>query len=667
MEKTTDKWDNYPQQEALCGDESEVVEGTEAKNDPSDAESLTDSAMSEAEECRFSKAEALFRDAIEITKKTKGMKTGSYARYLTNLAWVLMGQRRYPEAEKAYDEAVDALFSIQEKHPSDVENLINLAFLGDRLNLDVDYLYHEAYEIATWTHPCSADQLSEWADLISNKGYDVEAERFYEEALRISVEAKGRNHPSSMRHRIKFIEAERDFVGHPENPIDGDDYARELCIDEAENVMANPKDYPSHSERLKQLNRLARLAVRLELHDEAEILRMEASEMMTKSVKGKDNSSHPERTNQRGDLAKVDTNPKLVDKQDVFRRELLDILEQTENSHSYCNIDKIKKLPRLLKRLRRHEAVEVQFKKALEVVLATPKDHAIYSQLLKLLRELAELAVDLELYDDAERIYREQLKTIEETKGKEHPAYFRRLTHFSDFMRDVGRYDDAEKLFKELLDIEGKEKGKECQSYAIHLSNLAKIQENLGKYDDAEKLYKEVLEIAEKTIGSHRLSVSRINELICVDSFGYSGTESEKLYKEVLEIAEKAICKQNALFAENLGSLVCVIAGQGERYEAEELMGKWIEIVEKSKGQDHPVCAKYFRELAGNLAEHGNSILAEDLYWKGLQIAEKTIAKDQHPYLEYVKELAGFLEKKGQLYAAESLHIEARWKLENAK
>ncbi|KND91708.1 Kinesin light chain 1 [Tolypocladium ophioglossoides CBS 100239] len=162
---------------------------------------------------------------------------------------------------------------------------------------------------------------------------------------------------------------------------------------------------------------------------------------------------------------------------------------------------------------------------------------------LNLLSKAANSLDMLGQYQEAEQIFRQELKLSESVLGKEHPDT---LTSMNNLADSQGKYDEAEQMNRQTLRLMETMLGKDHPDTLTSMNNLALVLKSQGKYEEAESMHRQELKLSESVLGKdHPDTLTSMGNLALVlDSQG-KYDEAEQMHRQTLRLREAVLGKEH--------------------------------------------------------------------------------------------------------------------------
>lgn len=250
----------------------------------------------------------------------------------------------------------------------------------------------------------------------------------------------------------------------------------------------------------------------------------------------------------------------------------------------------------------------------------------------KILGKRAQVAAIKLQYGEVENLYRQQLVSLMESVGEDHPDAAQSYNNLAGNLYAQGKYEVASPFYEKSLEIKERLLGDDHPETAAGYNNLALNLNAQGKYEAASPLYQKSLEIKERVLGEDHLetAVSYNNLALNLNSQGEYET-AEPLYQKSLEIRERVLGTDHPDTAASYNNLALNLDAQGEFSAAAPLYQRSLEIIERVLGKNHPHTAANYNNLALNLDSQGEYLKAAPLYERSLEIFERVLGAE-HPH-----------------------------------
>lgn len=220
-----------------------------------------------------------------------------------------------------------------------------------------------------------------------------------------------------------------------------------------------------------------------------------------------------------------------------------------------------------------------------------------------MLDALGEVALRLELFDDANVLVREALAIREQAFGAQSLEYARSLRALGQLAYDVGDFDAAETSFREALAIHRAEARSLHADIAGRANDLAATLRALGRIEEAEALHREALALRREAEDGSLPVAESLNNLAAVHIERGEFDTAIEVLREALSTRAAVLGDEHLLTLQTRSNLASTLWRAGERTEVLELMAA-AERGYRALGGDGE------RELAVTLANHATMQLA---------------------------------------------------------
>jgi len=272
---------------------------------------------------------------------------------------------------------------------------------------------------------------------------------------------------------------------------------------------------------------------------------------------------------------------------------------------------------------------------------------------------IAEVSLNIGLFDEAERLSRESLAIYASTSPRQHAEVVAATLALAEVLRWKGEYGEAEQLLAEALAIQLGLTGEHNLTVAI-IANAQGILARLrGESERAESLYRRALAIHERIERGDLRSLARtINNLAMLLKARGRLDEAEQLYRESLAIQQREVGEEHSDVATTLNNLAALLRARNDLDGAEALDRRALEIRRKVLN-DHPSTAQSLNNLATTLLRRQRSNEAEILYREALGMWRQLLDENHPEVASGMHNLAQALRAQGRYGEAEELLCEA--------
>jgi len=274
--------------------------------------------------------------------------------------------------------------------------------------------------------------------------------------------------------------------------------------------------------------------------------------------------------------------------------------------------------------------------------LTSLDDPALEPQIAVAYHQLGIVAYLRQRFNDAERWYRQALKTFERLglEGQAATVYHQ----LGRIAEERTRFDDAERWYRQALEIRER-LGLERDAADVY-HQLGIVAGERGQLDDAERWYRQALEIRER-LGLERDAADVYHQLGIVAQERAQLDDAERWYRQALEIRERLGLERDA--ADEYHQLGRVAQERTQLDDAERWYRQGLEIYERL-GVEHYAATVYHQ--LGNVAYLRQQFDdAERWYRQALEIRER-LGLERYAADDY-HQLGMVAQKRGQLDHAE--------------
>ncbi|MBI9076112.1 MAG: tetratricopeptide repeat protein [Desulfatibacillum sp.] len=243
--------------------------------------------------------------------------------------------------------------------------------------------------------------------------------------------------------------------------------------------------------------------------------------------------------------------------------------------------------------------------------------------------------------DEAEKAFKESLKTAESAFAPLHPARVNALNNLAGLYRSTGKLKQAEPLYLRAIAIRKEALGPRHPSVAGVLSDLASLYLAMGDYGQARALLEEALSIREQELGPEDPSVAAsLNNLANIYQLSGDSAKARELLERSLAITKKALGPEHIRVAMTLNNLARFSQQQGDLEQARTQYLEALAISEKVLGPTHPDVAAILINLAELDMETDRLDKAEILWRRALNILEATMGSQNEEVAKIKAQLA---------------------------
>ena len=302
------------------------------------------------------------------------------------------------------------------------------------------------------------------------------------------------------------------------------------------------------------------------------------------------------------------------------------------------------------------DKAESVFKELIEIRKKESAKNASYALTLSY---LAGVYSEMSNYDDAERLYIESIKILENLNSTENVQHLRPMLNLAIMYWTKGEFDRAESLYLKGIDVLKTSGNTESEMYGRYLGDLATLYLDMGDYKNAESMLIEALEIRQKIFGKESSTYAQtLNNLGNLNIGKADFVKAKEFHEEALKIRSKGEGKNSEEYTESLGNLGNLYLEEGDFDKAEQMLIEANQICEKILGKEHPSFANSLFNLADLYFKKGQYANVEPLILNAIRICVKTFGKENLEYCRYINFLADFYRIQGKQELAVPLFLE---------
>ena len=269
-----------------------------------------------------------------------------------------------------------------------------------------------------------------------------------------------------------------------------------------------------------------------------------------------------------------------------------------------------------------------------------PEDDA---QLLKIRTILGRAYFAAEMYDDAERILREDLRIRDESESIGESNIAVPMNLLGELYLGQGRFIEAEPLFERVLRVREATLGPDHRLVGEVANRLAVVKGSRGDYASAEPLFRRTLTIHESLYGSHHPEVARVlNDLAEMLYAQAKHDPARRLLERALMIQQKRLRHTDDQLARTRNNLAAVYVAKGLYEEAEFQFHRDLDAKRQAKEVNRPGIATALNNLGDVWRAQGRYSGAEDALREALVLREESLG-DQHPLVAQSQSNLGYV------------------------
>ncbi|MET9463315.1 FxSxx-COOH system tetratricopeptide repeat protein [Streptomyces sp. NPDC006544] len=275
---------------------------------------------------------------------------------------------------------------------------------------------------------------------------------------------------------------------------------------------------------------------------------------------------------------------------------------------------------------------------ALVLVRSRPPEFISNETFVTLLGNMAAIARDAGLYDQAMKAMREALHMLEKF-SIDGPILLPCLNNLAALYRDVGRPSEGLPYARKALRVSEEIYGKRHTLVIAACSNLAALYRSLQRPHDAVKLARRALEDAQALVGIDGSLTAICMNNLCSDYIRAGRyDEALPLAKEALRITESNLGDGHSSMANRLSQLAAIFYHQGRHREALPYAERAFQIAAGAVGKGHPLTISTLGNLAMNYVAIGDLAAAA---WAASEGYDQALARygPEHETTQLFKEL----------------------------
>ena len=214
---------------------------------------------------------------------------------------------------------------------------------------------------------------------------------------------------------------------------------------------------------------------------------------------------------------------------------------------------------------------------------------------------LALLRSDQAQLDEAERLARQGVETLERLNPPDVAATAKGYTALGEVLIERGHYPEAIQALEQSIRLQAR-LGEESADHALALRQLVNANFYAGKFDVADETGRRALAMTRNVSGErHALVAEDLINLGAIQSERGKYEDAERYYRDALVITEGWFGKDHYQTASNLTMLGRSLVYQQRFDEAVTLLQRALGIQERVFGADHPRVASVVNDL-GHIA-----------------------------------------------------------------
>ncbi|MEO6727197.1 MAG: serine/threonine-protein kinase [Blastocatellia bacterium] len=273
---------------------------------------------------------------------------------------------------------------------------------------------------------------------------------------------------------------------------------------------------------------------------------------------------------------------------------------------------------------------------------------------------IGEVYIRLGLYDQAEKLLDQSLRTRRQLFGSEHGDVASVLASLSNLYHERGEYGRAEPLDREALAIRRKVYGNLHLSVGKSLHDLAITLQITGKRDEAGMCWQESLAIKRELYGAQSEQVA--GDLVSYASYLSDGGDNdgaEAALRDCIRILRQHRAPENLDLMTAVNNLAIVLGRKKNYADAIPLHRELLETKRRIYGAQHPDVALTLNNLGNTLRLAGDLTEAEPIAREALAMRRKLLGENHPNTTLAAYNLGKVLIAKGALPESETLMRQA--------
>lgn len=188
------------------------------------------------------------------------------------------------------------------------------------------------------------------------------------------------------------------------------------------------------------------------------------------------------------------------------------------------------------------------------------------------LRDLAELLMNMGRYTDAEPLLRNFLARHKQKEGPTHQDTLRASLSLGLVLKQLGQLAESETIHRETLKVLREELGPNHPDALIAANNYSEVLKESCKFEEAEKLGRDTLKLIQEHLGWHHTdALVAMNNLAMLLVTRGKTDEAEKLCKDVFEMTLTNLGHDHPLTFVTMDNFAKILEDAG-RYEELDLL-----------------------------------------------------------------------------------------------
>ena len=262
-------------------------------------------------------------------------------------------------------------------------------------------------------------------------------------------------------------------------------------------------------------------------------------------------------------------------------------------------------------------------------------------------------------YADAETLKIDVLKLRKRLLGEEHPDTITAMSNLAITYDRLTKYADAETLKIDVLNLRRRLLGEEHPDTITAMHNLAYTYQNLGKYTDAEKLQIPVLHKRKELLGEeHPGTITAMSNLaITYDKLG-KYADAGHLKIGVLNLRKRLLGEEHPDTITVMSNLAITYDRLRKYADAKKLKIDVLNLRKRLLGEEHPETITAMSNLAITYDRLRKYADAEKLKVNVLNLRDRLLGGEHRDTITAMSNLAITYDRLGKYAAAEKLKFD---------
>ena len=235
------------------------------------------------------------------------------------------------------------------------------------------------------------------------------------------------------------------------------------------------------------------------------------------------------------------------------------------------------------------------------------------------------LYTNLGEYENAEPLFAEAIRLLNEVHGESHPEVYKTMHAFGMYYVETGNLEKASTLISEAYEGYTKTETKPDIETVIMINNLGLIYHRLGEYHKAREFYLKALDVIPDVKEAHVQHTRILNNLGFVTEHLGDLKTAKTYYWQALDLKIKLLGERNSSVAIGLNNLGRVLLKEGELDSAGYYHNKALELRKDLYGGDHQYVAQSLNNIANVHFKKNNFEQAERNFVLALEIYRESL------------------------------------------